>query len=350
MDVMTNSAMGTFQACPRKFYFNYVARIKKDTDSVPLRFGSMVHDALERRLTGQPLFDEINKLYDKAIMQTLNPYEKYTMNCERHAVIATVLGYCDHWQSDGETMAIIDVEKTFNYIEDGQEWQGMKDAVVKLAESIMMPERVALMEHKTTSKDVRDEGYWARLSIDSQINLYYQAMQEKYGFETVLYDVIKRTSIKPAKVPVLDDDGCKIVTLKSDGSRVYNKNGTPKKAVGDSKTQELQTVMEDPKDFGDRIYEAILAEPQDFFERRELPRLDINLDESAKDRSAVVRQIAECESSGHYPKATQACNMYHSLCPYFNICSTCGTQKLDVIPEGYVLKGSTHTELERNRK
>lgn len=72
-DYVSYSALSTYQACPLKYYFRYVAQLPEESKSISLLFGSAIHVALEnlyRQLleTGeQASLKELAEWYDRAI-------------------------------------------------------------------------------------------------------------------------------------------------------------------------------------------------------------------------------------------------------------------------------------------
>lgn len=71
-DYISHSAISTFQRCPLRYYFNYVAGLAPEFVSSSLVFGSAVHRALEfhcRRVfegTAPPSTDELLSVYEQA--------------------------------------------------------------------------------------------------------------------------------------------------------------------------------------------------------------------------------------------------------------------------------------------
>jgi len=71
-DYLSPSAIGTYQSCPLKFFFRYVAGLEPEFVSSSLVFGSAIHAAIQRHFTavfeGLPLpsLDELLQVYDDA--------------------------------------------------------------------------------------------------------------------------------------------------------------------------------------------------------------------------------------------------------------------------------------------
>lgn len=62
--ILTNTAMATFRACPRKYRNRYVYRLAPARQATALRFGSAFHLGLEIRGRDVPLLDPIGEATD----------------------------------------------------------------------------------------------------------------------------------------------------------------------------------------------------------------------------------------------------------------------------------------------
>ncbi len=150
--------------------------------------------------------------------------------------------------------------------------------------------RPALLEHKTTSDSVApDSDYWLRLRCNNQIMQYVHAARLcGLPAEVIYYDVTRKPSIRPKSVPVLDEAGRKIV-LDAAGIRVLKKDGIPRESAGDGMT--VQIREETAEEFGQRLADDVIARPEFYFARREVPILDQDLDEFIIQRLEISRMI-----------------------------------------------------------
>jgi hypothetical protein len=176
---------------------------------------------------------------------------------------------------------------------------GKVDAVVNLDGT-----RLAVDELKTTGDDIGPESdLWQRVRIDQQISLYVLgARHAGHAVETVLYDVVRKPSIR----------------LKQ---------------------------KETPADFGKRLLDDIGTRPDFYFARREIPRLQSDLEEFRAELWQAAMMLRECKRRQFWPRNTAACLIF-SRCPYFDLCLSGWKPNAGALPSGYVVIDTAHPELE----
>lgn len=381
---LTYSRATCFKTCPRKHYLQYELGIRRKRSSKPLRMGSAVHDAVDARARGM---DE-----DSAILLGIAPYAEipawaaedetklHEWLVERETVARLLRGYFWYWggasgggafygmeiiQSEvAYELPIINpdtggVSRTFTHA-------GKRDRIVKLLDSGALAEpqpwnleraRLAVMEMKTCSEDLAPESdYWKRLLIDQQITGYYtSAIDQGFAVETVLYDVIRKPSIRPKQIPLLDEEGRKIVVdangermlktnLKKDGSPGAG-HGEPYQSGNAEKGWILLSRVETPEEYGERLNQDIAERPEWYFARREIPRMNADLEEFRFELWQTADAIREARRTGRHYRNTAACRAFSSPCEFFQIC----TESIDVfnaLPDAYERVGDVHPELQ----
>ena len=360
--LLTHSRMQSFKACPRKHYYAYELAIRPDDTAKALRLGSAVHLGLDARAKGR-------SAEDAAIMATAS-YEtlptwatsdetRHEWYCEREIVARLLMGYWWYWENtqappDITPVEIIESEKVFHlpivnpttgYPMRDIMAGGKRDAIVKLGDG-----RRAVMEHKTTSDDIApDSDYWKRLKIDQQISLY---MLDS-GCETVLYDVIRKPSIKPQQIPVLDENQLKIVVDTATGERCLKSNikkdgtpgaghGEPYQSANAEKGWVLQTRVETPEEFGDRLSDDIGERPERYFARREIARIAADLADFREELFQQAHAIHEAQKNGRHFRNTASCIGF-GRCPYFEPCTS--GHDFTTVPAGFVRVSDLHPEL-----
>lgn len=349
MRLLTHSQMQTAKTCLRKHYLHYVKRIRPAQKPKYFRVGEAWHvmmdaycrcsgDRLEagilalREFTGRAVNDD--KYYEAAMLEAL-----YSIYC---------------WRWSEEQVEYVASEQVFEvpllHVTTGKPsrtWAlaGKIDGIARLADG-----RLAIVEHKTCSEDISPASdYWPRLRIDSQISQYYlAALALGYDVETVIYDVVSKPQHKPGSVPVLDEGGLKQVVDMRTGERVRNGNGTWKQSIGDKNTQAMLTRSESPDEYGDRVFEAVKAEPDKYFQRQEIVRLPYDLEEYRYEVWEMGKIIRDCERFGRWPRNTQACKGF-GKCVYFDICTGCWDVNdpdfTRALPDGFVVSDVVHEEL-----
>lgn len=238
--------------------------------------------------------------------------EPFEWEVERTKVARLLHGYYWRWEGDG--LDILATEQSFELplvnpstLRPSRTWllAGKIDKIVRLEDG-----RLAIQEHKTTGDSI-DTGsdYWPRLRLDQQISLYVLAARQLgFNVETVLYDVIRKPGIEP-----------KIVDRKS-GRR------------------------ETADEYGDRLTEDIGTRPDFYFARKEIPRLEKDLEEFSYEVWQQAHQLRDCQTVNRWYRNTNSCLMPYR-CDFFDLCSN-GYDPADGVPPGFVQMTNVHPELE----
>lgn len=305
---------------------------------------------------------------------TMTEESQYWRDIERATVETLLSGYAWRWQNS--PLQILENEKEFRLPlvnpETGSastiwELAGKQDGKIRLEDG-----RKAVLEHKTTSEDLTPGSEWfRRLQMDSQPSLYvYAARQSDPEVATVLYDFIRKPTIKPTAVPVLDKNGLKIV-LDFAGNRVRNASKKPKKKCYDccgtgthrfegygechctlgewrqtadtSKQFSLLTRRMTPEEWSQKLCDDIAARPDFYFARVEVPRLDSEIEEFMTETWDVQKTIRETQLSGRWYRTVSRDTC--PFCPYFGPCSSKTDISNGIAPEGFVFSTTLHPEL-----
>lgn len=312
MELLTNSRMSCMKTCLRKAYYRYELGIGRDRDSQPLRMGQAVHVGLDVRGQGGSV--------DEAILKATTGYllipewaEPEEWEVERQIVARLISGY--YWRYENDEFQIVATEQAFelpllnpetNSPTPNFRIAGVIDKIVELPDG-----RLAVLESKTTSDSLdSDSDYWPRLRLDQQISLYMLAARALgYDVQTVLYDVIRKPGIRPKLV---------------------------------------KGVRETSEEFGDRLTEDIGTRPQFYFARREIARLEADLDEFRWELWQQQKLLRECQLRGHWFRNSSACTSPYP-CEFQKICFTgIHLNQGDRPPEGFVKLVDVHPELERS--
>lgn len=203
--------------------------------------------------------------------------------------------------------------------------------------------REVVMEHKTSSEDITTGSeYWARLKMDVQVSKYFLSRMAA-GKEPacVLYDVLKTPAFRPSQIPILDEDGIKVVCDKITGERLQNKNGSWKQSVSDSETQVMDCRIESPEEYEQRVFTEVTTRADEFYAWSEVPRLDGDLVEYMGDSWATSQEILMRRRMGIWPRNPAACLTF-GRCEYFGICT--GQDRVDGIH--FQTTDRKHAELE----
>lgn len=351
LNVLTHSRTSCFKTCRRKHYFRYELGVRRVRSSAPLRIGGAIHQGLDARAGGQSEEDAlaIAALPYAETPAWVNDDEKvHEWLIEREKTLRLLAGY--FWYYGGFGVAeYLATEQSFELPLKNPETGGTStryrvagqiDKIARLDDG-----KIAIIEHKTCSDPIDDDSsdYWRRLRIDQQISLYYLAARELgHNVETVLYDVIRKPTIKPRAVGLTDENGDKIVTDAA-GQRVFTKQGKPRQTPDTKLGYVLHTRRETPAEYGERLTEDIVKRPAYYYQRREIPRLEADIAEMRYELWDMQKAIGEAANNGRHYRNTAACFKPYP-CEYFDLCFE-SIDPRDRLPDGFEIVEDIHPEL-----
>lgn len=328
MQLLTNSRRNSFGTCHRRHQFEYELGARPVSESAPLRFGTLVHACLERwwmlaAATPAERLIEINDVLYANLQAGMDAYEVAKAR-------GMMVGYERRWGNLDE-IQIIAVEIEYRAPLMNPE-TGAASRTFELAGKLdalaVINGRLMIVEHKTTSEDVEPGShYWDKLAIDGQVSGYYVGAQTLgHQVDGCLYDVLRKPGIKPRQIPTLDEAGKKIV-LDADGNRVYNKDGKiPKQSEDKGAGHIMQTRPETPDEYATRVATETCENPDRYFGRKEVPRLESDLVEYLDDMWTVGRELADAQRLQRWPRNPRSCDGF-GTCPYFEVC--CGRASIE---------------------
>ncbi len=327
--VLTNSEMATFRRCQREHKHAYVDGYRSREDADALRFGTLWHLGLEQLYLGNGLEHAI----EVATAGAADAFEAAKLR-----VLLT--GYEARWGEMGPELE--GVEERF-YAPLVNPETGRASNTFVLGGKLDVRMRDAFMEHKTTSDDIGlGSLYWRVLTLDSQVSTYYAgARQLGTDAQKCIYDVVKKPGIRPKQIPLVED-GAKVV-LDQAGERVRTKDGKKWRETGDTALgYVLQTRDETAEEYEARLLEDVMANPDAYYQRGEVVRLEAELREAMQDAWDVGQQMLEARRAGRAPRNAQACRRWGSVCAFFDVCS--GTASLEDTSR-FVKLDDVHPEL-----
>lgn len=323
-NLLTASRLRSFRACARQHHLRYELGYVPAQDAPALRFGTLVHTALEAWWLAQaapgrdPFDDALRALPDAG---ALDPFEAARLT-------AMLAGYDAAWGEWARGVQVLGVELQFDHPlvnpatgYPSLTWRmgGKIDALVRLPDG-----RVAVVEHKTSSdKAEPGSAYRARLAMDGQVSAYIEGAQALgYPADLVVYDVL----VKPALRPLLSTPP---------EARRFTKAGT---LYASQRAQD-----EDPAEYRERLLAALGEAPEQHYLHVEVVRLEGEREEHRYDTWQLGKMIREGELSGFAPRNPDACHRYGSPCPYWPVCT--GIASLDD-PAAFRRVENVHPELQ----
>lgn len=330
LPVLTSSRQSCARRCQREHHLAYHLGYRPAREADSLRFGTLVHLGLEAwwKAAKEKADDETRLAAALSAMAgEADPFD-------RARATAMVIAYEVRWAGDLALYEVLAVEAVFEAPlvnpETGapsRTWilGGKLDLVLRE----LATGRVLLVDHKTSAVDIRPgSDFYKRLRINGQVSTYYVGAAA-LGFDAQgwIHDVLAKPGQRPSAIPVLDENGVKIV-YGPDGQRVRTKDGKKFRETGDSAAgYVVQTRPETPAEYQTRIMEAIAEDPAAYFQRAEVVRLEQELEDAAFDAWQLANQLRESDRLGRWPRNPDSCVRFGSTCPYFAACT--GEASLD---------------------
>ncbi len=232
--------------------------------------------------------------YDDALGEAIP--EGIDLDAYTCATIAALLaGYYDYY-GEVEKEGKLNPEVQFGPTRlEGTEFvlEGKIDGLGSLSDN-----RSALIEGKTTGDSLApDSDYWMRLRFNMQVmNYATEARNLGWDLSVILYDVVRKPSIRPKRIDDLDSQGRKIV-LDQSGKRVFllaGKNkGEPRQSGDGAKGYFIKDHLETPDEFSDRLWSDTKARPEFYFVRKEVALLHDELQMFERQRYAIAKMIRD---------------------------------------------------------
>ena len=358
-DTLTHSSEQAFKTCPRMYYWQYELGWRPERDKKPLRMGSAGHvgiDVLAQDAApaqAVAAVEAVDDFYSDRLAEATTWTEavqgQYDLAMECETVKCLVAGYATAWAES--RVEIIESEKVFNLAivnpETGRSSRTFRQAGKRDRIGRLPDDRLVLMETKFVGQDITPgSDFWQMAAISSQISKYILAAREDgHNIEGAMYDVVRKPTIKPTPVPLLDEHKEHIV-LDRWGKRVYTKQGPPRKTGDANRGFVLQTQPMKPSQWRWKLGQDIKERPDFYYQRREIPRLDADLDEYRHELWWLAEAVRHCKTSGHWFRNCGACTRYNTLCRYYPLCAgevdtTAG------VPAGFRQASVAHEELQQ---
>lgn len=353
--LITHSRIQCVQVCRKKHWWKYEQGIRKQSDATALRMGSIYHEMLDLLGQGRTLELILEYLQREYIANPPEQLDDYQASIEQTTL--AVLVTCYQWRWADSQIKILATEKSFRIPLRNPKTDAAStvfDHAGKLDKSIRLEDgRRAIMEHKLLGVDHGDgSDLREMMRMDPQITLYLHA-ERVLGqpAETIIYDVTRKPTIRPNAIPVLDDDGFKIV-VDENGSRVFladkvKKNGDvtpgkPRQSSSKDNGWEILTRPMTPEEWAEKLRVDIGERPDFYFSRTEVPRLDDEVTEALQDLWDAQKTIREAQNTGRWFRTVNRNTC--PFCEYFSLC--CSKYDLaDGVPEGFEQNENVHPEL-----
>lgn len=358
-ELMTISRLKSARLCRRQHYYRYEACIKPLKVSEALGFGSLFHIGLEQywlkwldiqndiRNNDPDRFSPLDA-YESATFAMFGKFEKFAEEADLSIfdlIKAEELmrGYHFRWLPEMVDIEVIAVEEQFD-MSLVNVLTGRSSTLFKLGGKLDVRIRykgeLRIVEHKTTTMDITPGAdYWVKLRMDGQVSQYVDGANSiEEGDYDCLYDVAKRPMIRQKMATPMGDR--KYITKQS-----KLKDGTIRPAGSLRANQRAED--ETPDEFRYRLREDIGENPDKYYQRAEIVRLEEELDEHRFDTWRMAKEIRSSQLAtpklGHraWPRNPDACSVRGINCEYFAVC----TNAASIDDETLFRKGKAHEEL-----
>lgn len=355
---INHTRLVAFRRCRRFHKFAYFDGIRSIKKTLPLLFGEAWHAWLEHWLGLQETIahgflesDHDRWIqpggmdFERAILEDLDmvdvddgwnavraldahdPYEAARFR-------ALALAYHLRWRK--QDWRVLAVERKYEAplvnpetgeVSDWAHRDGRIDAIVEIDGEQM------LVENKSHEGPLKPgDPYFAKLRMDSQLSQYWiGAKSLGYDPQGIIYDVACKPSLEPLKATPEADrkmtqgKPCKI--CKGTGFRM----GRPVvscddcMATGWKEAPRLYATQRDRDEtvgeFGMRCFQELVNNPDSYFHRVKVVRLEHEMREFELSDWQTVEQMRREHELEHYPLNTDACWQYNRACDYWPSCS-----------------------------
>lgn len=347
----SNSCLATAADCPAKYALKYDRRLEAITDTPEaLAVGSAWHgfheEVARRRSEGSDVGRALAEGF-RALKRT-SPNPLWEVKLSRLAAAYP-------WHYGGEPLNVIESEVQFRVpltstaldLANAAEFDivGSIDAVVE-------NERGArgILEYKTTSEAL-DRSYFDRLGLDRQVGIYGLASSYDDGLrgllprgpEFILYDVTRKPTISPKKIPKKELDTMVRAGERRGAVSYYGEEFPLERvriALGDG--------QESPALYGARLTADIGDRPAFYFQRREVFRTQGDYDRLAQDVIAQASEIVRRSAAdGRAWRNPDACARF-GRCEFHGVCWSGSVDAVlagEEIPRGFQVRDTRHPEL-----
>jgi len=303
LPVLTASETRTFRRCMREHHYSYRLGYRSAQRAQPLAFGTLVHVGLEAWWShggNDRLAAAIDAM--ATLCADMDPFDLVTARVLLH-------GYDARWGAEPIETVAVESEFRCNLTNPATGATSKTYSLGGKIDAIARKDgQTFIIEHKTTSEEIGlGSPYWQRLRLDSQVSVYFEGARSLgHDVAGCIYDVIRKPGIRPLKAT-------------PEESRKFTKTGAL------YATQ--RATDETPEEYGARLAEDIASNPDRYYQRGTVVRLDGEMADAAADVWQIARVMRESELESRYPRNPDACMRYGRPCDFFDVCT--GAASLD---------------------
>ena len=245
-------------------------------------------------------------------------------------------GYDARWRDAHRNIEILEIEKTYKapLINPASSRLSRTFSLAGKLDKIVRENGLVFYDHKTTSYDISDPNgdYWRQLQIDGQAK-FYEILLRSNGIavERIVWDVIRKPRIKPKKLAKAAQ--AEIVSLGTYCGFKVSQDTIERTKYATEENAEL---------YEHRVARESLDNPDRYFQRQPVMRLDDELVEHWSEVWDISGEIREARRNGRWSRNSGACMNYGRACQFLAICS--GHDAPD--SDEWATKKNVHSELD----
>lgn len=180
-----------------------------------------------------------------------------------------------------------------------------------------------LREGKTTSQEIADPAapFWRQLAIDSQVSSYMLVRWLRgEKLKGTLYDVVRKPTIRPKAIPKKSKEGIGDQAEMLHGTYYGMMHCLPIDSLPENETPSLYSL---------RLQRDCIDNPDRYYQRRVINRLDSEVAEYAQELWELATVIREARNRQACYRNSVACVQYSTPCQYLSLCSGADTPDSD---------------------
>lgn len=317
------SSLSTLLSCPRKFFYSHEMRWLPEAEAEALTFGKAWHSLMEH-------FGKRGGNYKEALEEflTIHDIELASLNEDSLSMFIAMAYEFEPFACNIE--GVTEAETRFSFRLPKTRWR--VDGIIDAVNSNGSP-----IEYKTTSSDIsQDAFYWLRLKSNLQVVTYAIATEAN----DVKYIVARKPRLQRKQIPLLDEQGRKIVIDIETGRRAFNANGTPRQTTGYNLKMETRT--ETSEEYIERL-RLDMRENTSFAVRNvqisnEDKILALDSFVSAVRFIEELRKLSSKSSRLDAPYVRNCTEFNCKTCPYQGICLDVNVNPLNGCPSGFAVR------------
>lgn len=367
MNTFSATSIGTFKACPMRYYYRYILGLVPILESDALRMGTnyhRIHEIADLKPGGPcnhgdchdcPMCQNTGKLPDDimdAVIRHLDQaYAVAPINktieewgVEKITLLYSLIGYQWYYGKQDAEYTVESLEQSFR-VPLLSPITGRKlapELIGKIDRLFSAGTNRFVHDYKSTSKSVEpDSTFWNHLTLDTQTRLYtYAAARMDLGLCGVLYDVWHKPQISPKMLTQGDsakfvEDGmyCGEKFNISDGDNAPAVNGKTAQ-IEPGKKPGTFTIRETPEMFGARLLQDITTRPGYYFARREIAHTADDIETFEWELFNIYSSIRMMANKNTWWKNEQSCEQTYK-CDFINFCYNNIVIGPDEVPDNF---------------